>query len=185
MFFTRSIPGAARNLTIEYYGYGNSGVFGRTTTTLAGVGGANNVSTVVQLNAGAETVDLRIEYTASTRQIRASITEQVSGLATVRYVAVNLRYTESRTVPATPATVQDVVIGTVRQGETFVVAMNVDPVTRNVVLTTKDERLDTGYTFGALFGSTGAGTLAATGDDSVLFDYRGFDPDESLIQSSG
>ena len=180
-FFTRNIPGSSRTLTIEYRGTGNSGYFGRATTTLVGVGGPVDVSKSVVLVDGAETVTLFIDWIAATRRIRASIAPRTNYSATVRSVGVNLRFTETRTLPATPATVRDVQIGTVRSGETFVVALSADSVSGNVILTTAEDHLDTGYSFADLFGSGDAGHIAATGNDSVIYDYRGFDATEGIV----
>ena len=179
-FFTLNLPTVSKTLTIRSRGYGNNGIFGAATNTLDGVGGSADVSTTIQISTGAETVQLLIEWYAATRRVRASITERVSGEATVRYVEVNLSWTKAITIPATPATVRNVNLGAANDNETLVVAISAAS-DGNLLLTTSSEHLNTGYSFTALFGGTEAGTLQATGNDSQIFDFRGFDPSEALI----
>ena len=77
----------------------------------------NEVATTFTLDDGSEVSTVEVRYYPSTRRIRVSVTEVVRvGLPTINDVQVILSFTETRTVPATPATTRMVFIENLHDG---------------------------------------------------------------------
>lgn len=183
VFFTRNIPTSPVNLTIQYRGHANGNIFDAGTTTLAGVGGSSDVSKTVTISDGSEVVTLEIRYTASTRQIRTSITERVNaGLPTVNDVQVILSYSETRTIPATNSSRRDVLLqSNVVSGQPLVLAFKPSD-TDNLIVVSKDREIDTNLSYTGLFGSGDAGNLTVFSEQAGFYDYQNITPINSTVQ---
>ncbi len=179
IFFTRNIPSSALTLTIQYRGHANGNIFGSGTTTLANVGGANDVFTSFTLDDGGETVDVEVRYYANTRRIRVTTIDHVrTGLPTINDVQVILSYQETRTVPAVPASTRDVEIEFENTGFQI---FGFKPSTNNLVIVGDRTEIDTGYTYTTLFGASENGYLSVTSTTATFLDYQNIDVIDSTI----
>lgn len=180
VFFTRNIPSTSETITIQYRGHANGNVFGANSTTLAGAGGSSEVATTFTLNDGSEQAFVEVRYYPTTRQIRVSVTERVNaGLPTINDIEVILSYTESRSVPATPATVREVEID--RAGDRPYVFAIKPSASGNLILAGREREIDTGYSYTTLFGATEDGHLAAVNESSRFLNYEDFEPISTTI----
>jgi hypothetical protein len=173
VFFTRNIPPEAVFLTVQYRGHANGNVFGEGSTLLS-VGGSTETVTTFVLDDGSEQATVEVRWYPSSRSIRVSVTERVNtGLPTINDVEVILSYTETRTVPATPATTRDVEIEFTSDGyQVFGVKPS---ASGNLVLVGDETEVDTNYAYTTLFGVGETGYLTVVGNDSVFFDYEDID----------
>lgn len=180
VFFTRNIPSSATALTIQYRGHANGNIFGAGTTTLNGVGGASDVITTFNINDGSEIATVEVRYTASSRSIRVSVTERVNtGLPTINDVQVILSYTESRTIPSTPATTRQVSIGNVSEDWkvfTFKAGSN-----GNLFVVSDQTEIDTNRTYETWFGSSLGGHISVVNENATFLNFEDFEPIVSTV----
>lgn len=193
LFFTRNIPTTAETLTIQYRGHANGNVFGSNSTTLASVGGSNEVATTVNISDGSETATLEIRYYPNrngNKEIRATVTERVNtGLPTINDVQVILSWEETRTVPATNSRTRDVEIERVATTGTSNVIGVKPSATGTIILVGSEREVDTGFLYTDVFGATLAGHLTVFSDEGVFYDFQDIDPTNNTIvlleQNSG
>lgn len=171
VFFSRNVPPASTPITVQYRGHANGNIFGTATTTLA----ANqNVATVV-LNDGSESATLEIRRWQG-NQIRVSVTEHVNtGLPTINDVEVILSYTESRTVPSTPATTREVAIENVSTDSDQIFAIKPSS-TNTLIIVGGLTEIDTGFLYTTLFGASETGFLTVFPTTGRFYDYENFNP---------
>ena len=182
VFFTRQLPSTATTMTIKYRGHANGNVFGSSSTTLANVGGSNEVATTFTLNDGSETVTAEVRWFPTNRQIRVSITERVNtGLPTINDIEVILSFDETRNVPETPATTREVA---------FEFESNRDQVfafkpgdNGNLVIVGDLREVNTNYAFTVLFAAGETGHLTAAVEAATFLNYEDFDPISTTVQS--
>ena len=181
VFFTRNIPSQSTILTIQYRGHANGNLFGAASTTLAGVGGSSEVATTFTLNDGSETATVEVRYYPSARDIRVTVQERVnSGLPTINDIEVILSYSETRTIPATDATVREVEIDRVG---VHPVVFAIKPSSSNTLILVGNEReIDTGYAYTDLFDTDESGHLAVVNESSRFLNYEDFDVIASTVQ---
>lgn len=180
VFFTRNIPSQSHTLTIQYRGHANGNVFGAGSATLAGVGGSSEVATTFTLNDGSETATVEVRYYPAANNIRVSVTERVNtGLPTINDVEVILSYSETRTVPSTPATVREVEIDRA-SGRPYVFAIK-PSASGSLILAGRELEIDTGYAYTTLFSANESGHLAVVGEGSQFLNYEDFEPISSTI----
>ncbi len=193
LFFTRNIPTTAQMLTIQYRGHANGNVFGSSSTTLANVGGSNEVATSVTIDDGSETATLEIRYYPNlngSKAIRASVVERVNaGLPTINDVQVILSWEETRVVPATNSRTRDVEIERVAStGASNVIGVKPSS-TGTIVLVGSEREVDTGFLFTDVFGATLGGHLTVFSDEGVFYDFQDLEPTNNTIvlleQNSG
>ncbi len=180
LFFTRSIPGSSVTLNIQYRGHANGNIFGASSTTLAGVGGASEVATTFVLDDGSETVTAEVRWYPSRREIRVSEVSRVnSGLPTINDIQVILSYTETRTVPATPATTRQVAIETLHDGwQVFAFR----PATSgNLAIVGDRTEIDTGYSYATLFGAGLTGHIAVAEETARFLNFEDFTPIHTTV----
>lgn len=181
LFFTRNIPSASTAVTVQYRGHANGNVFGTSSTTLAGVGGASDVLTNVTINDGSESATIEILYRAAQRDIRVSVTERVNtGLPTINDVEVILSYDETRTVPATNAANREVTLENLNteQGQVFGFKPS---ATGTLIIVGGLREVDTNRSYTDLFGASEAGHLSIAADTATFLDYEDFEPIASTI----
>lgn len=180
IFFTRNVPTQSTTLNIEYRGHANGNVFGLSSTTLANVGGTQEVATTFTLDDGGEQAFVEVRYYPSTRRIRVSVTESIrTGLPTINDIEVILSYTETRDVPATPATVRSVEIDSAGT-RPYVFAIKPSS-TGNLILVGREREIDTGYSYTTLFGASESGSMAVVGEGSRFLNYEDFEPIASTM----
>ncbi len=180
VFFTRSIPRSAVTLNIQYRGHANGNVFGASSTTLANVGGDQDVLTSFILDDGGEQATVEVRYIASTRQIRVSVTERVNtGLPTINDVEVILSYDEVRTVPATSGVTRDVFLENEHSGaQVFAIKPS---ATGNLIVVGDRTEIDTGRLYTTFFGATETGHLIVPVTTATFLDYEDFEPIASTV----
>ncbi len=175
LFFTRNIPATSVAVTVNYRGHANGNIFGAGSITLP----ANQNSVTFTLNDGSETAT--VEVLRRNNEIRVSTTERVNaGLPTINDIQVILSYTETRTVPAVPATVREVPIESVSQGyQVFAIKPS---ATNTLILVGDNTEIDTGYLYTTLFGASEGGHLISAEETSTFLDYEDFNPIDSTIR---
>ena len=180
IFFTRNVPQVAESLTIQYRGHANGNVFGTASGTLAGVGGSSDVATTFTLNTGGETATVEVLWRAAQRDIRVSVTESLTtGLPTINDVEVILSYQETRTVPAVPEGVREVVIEFEHPGgQVFAIRPS---ATGTVILVGDRVEIDTGYLYTDIFSSGESGHLSTPVTTGAFYDYQDVTPIPSTI----
>lgn len=180
VFFTRNIPRSAVTLNIQYRGHANGNVFGASSTTLANVGGDQDAFANFTLNDGSEQANVEVRYTASTRQIRVSVTERVNtGLPTINDVEVILSYDEVRTVPATSGVTRDVFLENEHSGaQVFAIKPS---ATGNLIVVGDRTEIDTGRQYTTFFGATESGHLIVPVTTAAFLDYEDFEPIASTV----
>lgn len=183
LFFTRNLPSSSTTLNIQYRGHANGNIFGSNTTTLNGVGGNSDVSTTFNISDGSETAIIEVRWSASSRNIRVSVTERVNtGLPTINDIQVILSFSETRTVPATPATTRDVPL----ENQASVGSYNVIGVkpssSGNLILVGDIREVDTGYAYTTLFGSSEDGYLTVMSGNAIFFDYENLGVTDTLVR---
>ena len=176
------VPAAATPITVEYYGDANGRVVPGGTVQLAGVGGPDAVSTQVQMVAGPETVTLSIEWDPAHKWISMKVLETFAGSEFELFTDVNanVRFTETRTVPATPATVRNVNLGAAKTQGVQIFAVGVSG-TNTVTLISDAYHFDTGYTWNGILGADGSGTLQILGAESFFLDSKINAPSQALL----
>ena len=184
-FFTRNIPSTSVTLNIQYRGHANGNLFGAGTATLAGVGGASEVATTFVLDDGSEQATVEVRYYSNFqgggRQIRVSVTESVrTGLPTINDVQVILSYDETRTVPATPATVRDILIEPLRSGDQ-VFAFKPSS-SGDLIIVGSQTEIDTNYPYTTLFGATEPGHVTLLGATGEWLDFEDVDIIATTVQ---
>lgn len=181
IFFTRNISNTSITLTINYRGHANGNIFGANSTTLVGVGGSSDVSTTFVLNDGSEQATVEILYRSAQRDIRVSVTErQNTGLPTINDIQVILSYTETRTIPAIPATVRDVRFENESiQNQVFAIKPSAGG---DLIIVGDITEVNTGYAYTTIFGATEAGYLTIVDEDSMYYDYEDFDVIDTTIR---
>ena len=95
-------------------------------------------------------------------------------------VEAGVTYTETRTIPAQPATTRDAFLG--RATDVSVIATKPSDDDTKLVIVSGDVEVNTNYTYAQLFGGTDSGYLEAAGDIQVL-DYQEFLPSVSTVTS--
>lgn len=180
LFFTRNIPSTATTLTIQYRGHANGNVFGTNSTTLTGVGGSNQVFANFTLDTGGETASAEVAWLPSARQIRVRVTEHVNnGFPTINDVDVILAFTETRVVPATPATVRQVGIEFEHEGDQV---FAIKPSSSGELILVGDQtEINTGYAYTTLFGASENGFLTTPVTTATYLDYEDFEPTTRTI----
>jgi len=183
LFFTRNIPPSSTFLFIDYRGHANGNVFGTSSTILNGAGGNTSVSLSFTLNDGNESATVEVLYRATQRDIRVSVTERIStGLPTINDIQIRLRWSETRTIPATPASTRDILIESLHSGYNI---FAIKPSATNTLVIVGDQvEIDTRYPYTTLFGGGETGYLRArdeTTPDPVYLDYEDFDVIPSVI----
>ena len=179
LFFTRNLPQTSSTLTINYRGHANGNIFGTSSTTLAGVGGASEVSTTFVLTVGSETATAEVRYypnfQGGGKTIRVSVTERVNvGLPTIQDVEVILSFSETRTIPAQPATERPVRIGTrPNTGKATVIGMK-PSADDTVIIVGEETEVDTRFPYTTAFGASENGHLTINSEQSIFFDYEDF-----------
>ena len=183
LFFTRDIPSVSTTLTIQYRGHANGNIFSPGSTTLDGVGGSSNRSTSFTISDGSETATVGVDYFASTRRIRVTVTERVNtGLPTINDVQVILSYSETRSVPAVPATTRNVTLGFQDSiGDDLVLAFKPSS-TGNLIIVSDYSEVDTGYAYTTLFGASEGGHINVASEHAVFFDYQDIDIINTLVR---
>lgn len=182
LFFTRNLPSSATTLTIQYRGHANGNPFGEAVTTLVGVGGSSPVSTSVTLDDGSEQATIGIDWRPNDPSIRVTVVERVrQGLPTINDIQVILSFTETRTVPGTPATTRDVRIESLHGGyQIFAIKPN---SIGNLVLVGDNAEIELNQAYTTYFGTTEAGHIISNVPEAVFFDYQDFEPTASTITS--
>lgn len=176
LFFNRNLPSSPTTLKVEYRGHANNNIFGANEIDISNVGGSQEVFGTFTLNDGSETVNVEVAWLPSQRIIRVRVTERVNqGLPTINDVQVILSFSETRTVPATPATVRDVVIGHVESNESHVFAVRPNGA-NSLVLISDGLEVDTQFPYTTLFSSNQSGHLVITTDNGIFLNYEDFDP---------
>jgi hypothetical protein len=182
IFFTRNLPTVSSPLTIDYRGHANGNVFGTGQTTLAGVGGPVDVSTTFTLSVGSETAQVEVLWRAAQRDIRVSATERtVLGLPTIDDVDVILSFTESRTIPATPATTRQVPIENLHNG--FQVFAFRPGANGNLFVVGDRTEIDTNRTYETWFGAALGGHLTVANEQATFLNFEDFDPVARTVQN--
>lgn len=171
LFFTRNLPQSATTLTINYRDHENGNLRGQGSTTLAGVGGSSEVATTFTLNDGSESATVEVRWYPSRNAIRVSVTETVyRGLPTINDVDVQLVFSRTVTVPATPETVRDVPIEFERTGaQVFAFREN---SSGNLIISGGNSEVNTGYDVTTLFGATSSGHLTAVSENATFLNYE-------------
>ncbi len=169
VFFTRNVPATSVPITVQYRGHANGNIFGASSITLP----ANQNSITFVLDDGGE--QATVEVLRRSGEIRVSVTERVNaGLPTINDVEVILSYTETRTVPSTPATTREVAIESVHTGDqVFAIKPS---STGNLILVGDRTEIDTGYAYTTIFGASENGHLIATSEGATFLDYEDFNP---------
>lgn len=182
IFYTRNIPRQSETLNIRYRGKANGNLFGESTTTLAGVGGAVDAIANFTLNDGSEQAFVQVWWQASSRRIRVSVTERVNtGLPTIEDIEVILSYNETRVVPSVPAGTRDVSLGELQSNSAQVFAIK--PSADNDVIIVSDTlELNTNYSYDDLFGNPNTGTISISASVGEFFNYEGFDVTASTVR---
>ena len=182
LFFTRNIPTSGTVLTIDYRGHANGNIFGTAQTTLAGVGGGSDAITSFTLNDGSEQAFVEVRYTASTRQIRVSVTERVNtGLPTINDIEVILSFDETRTIPATPGTTRQVAVEHVNDG--WQVFAFKPGATGNLVVVGDQVEIDTNRTYETWFGASLGGHISIADEAATFLNFEDFEPVASTVQN--
>ena len=177
IFFTRNVPATTVPVTIQYRGHADGNVFGTSSISLP----SNQDSVTFTLTSGSETATVQV--LRRNGQIRVSVTETVgSGLPTINDIEVILSYTETRTVPATPATTKLVPFEYVGSSGDNVFAIKADS-SGNLILVGGITEINTGYAYTTLFGAGETGYLTVTDEGATFFDYEDFEPIPSTITS--
>ena len=181
VFFTRNVPRTSTTLNIQYRGHANGNVFGTSSTTLSNVGGDQDAVANFTLDDGSEQAFVEVRYTASTGEIRVSVTERVSaGLPTINDIEVILSYEETRTIPATTGTTRDVFLENVHSGaQVFAIKPS---ATGNVIIVGDRTEIDTGRSYDTFFGAGQAGHLITPATTATFLDYEDFEPIASTIE---
>lgn len=180
LFFTRNIPSSSTTLTIDYRGHANGNIFGANTVTLAGVGGTSEVATTFTLSDGSETLTVEVRWYPSTRQIRVSENARVNaGLPTINDVQVILSYTETRTIPATPATTRQVAIENVHDG--WQVLAFRPAASGNLAIVGDTTEIDTGYSYATLFGAGLGGHITVAEPTARFLNFEDFTPIHTTV----
>ena len=142
----------------------------------------SDVSTTVNLalpNGGS--ITLIIDWQASQNRIRVEAIPNSSGSGLFIFdVEVGLNFTETRTIPAQPATTRDAFLG--RATDVSVIATKPSDDDTKIVIVSGNVEVNTNYTYAQLFGGTDSGYLEAAGDIQVL-DYQEFLPSVSTVTS--
>ena len=174
LFFTRNVPPTNTAITMQYRGHANGNIFGDGSLTLA----ANQYVANVTLNDGSESATIEILRTDG--NIRVSITERVNaGLPTISDVEVILSYTESRTIPATPAITRQVHIGNV--SDAWKVFAFKENSAGNLVVVSDETEIDTNRSFETWLGNTLGGHISIADEQASFLNYEGFEPITSTI----
>lgn len=188
LFFTRNMPSQPTTLTIQYRGHANGNIFGTGTATLPNTGGNNEIATTFTISDGSETAAVEVRYypnlNGQGRAIRVSVTERVNaGLPTINDVQVILSYSETRVVPATPATTRDVVIESqATTGQSNVIAVKPSS-SGTVILVGNTREVDTGYPYTTIFGATEGGHLTVLSNEGAFYDYQDVNIINPVIQN--
>ena len=182
LFFVNNVPTVSSTLNINYRYDANGGHGATISTTLAGVGGGSDVSTTVNLALpDGESITLIIDWQASQNRIRVEAIPNSSGSGLFIFdVEVGLNFTETRTIPAQPATTRNAFLG--RATDVSVIATKPSDDDTKLVIVSGDVEVNTNYTYAQLFGGTDSGYLEAAGDIQML-DYQEFLPSVSTVTS--
>lgn len=186
LFFTRNIPNSGTTLNIQYRGHANGNIFGAGSTTLANVGGSTLQSTSFVLNDGSESATVEVTYfpsfQGSGHEIRVTVTERVNnGLPTINDIQVILSYSETRTIPATPATTRDVEIERGVPTNYQVFAFKPDS-SGNLIIVGSEREINTNYAYTDLFGATEVGHLSVSFEDATFLDYEDIDIIDTTVR---
>jgi hypothetical protein len=180
LFFTRNIPTSSTTITINYRGHANGNIFGANSVTLSGVGGTNEVFTTFTLSDGSETLTVEVRWYPSTRSIRVSENARVNaGLPTINDVQVILSYTETRAIPATPATTRRVALENVHDG--WQVFAFRPAASGNLAIVGDTAEIDTGYSYTTLFGSGLSGTINVGEQEARFLNFEDFTPIHTTV----
>ena len=184
LFYTRNNATSSTPLTTLYRGHANGNLFGSGTDTLNGYGGGVEVDSSFTLNDGSEQVDAENRYYPSFQggdpELRISETARVfQGLPTINDIQVLPHWTETRTVPATPATVREVPIEFEHDGAQVFAIRPSDSNT--LVLVGDRQEIDTGFTYSTLFGASEAGHLIVPVETAEFYDYQDFTPINTTV----
>ncbi len=184
LFFTRNVPQSSVTLNIAYRGHANGNLFGSGSITLANVGGANEIAQTFVLNDGSEAATVEVRYypnfQGTGRAIRVSVNERVNtGLPTINDIQVILSYTETRVIPATPATTRDVGLEALTTaGQVFAIRPS---ATGTLIVVGGTREVDTGYPYTVLFDTDESGYLTVANEAATFFDYEDLDPINTTI----
>lgn len=189
LFFTRNIPDTATTLTINYRYFANGAAGPTISATLANVGGSSNQQYQANLslpNGGS--FHIVVDYLADSGQIRYEAIPTAGAGLFIFDTQVNLSWTRTVTTPGTPATTENVRIGTLTDNQPPIVAFGpsiarTDGNAATMVIYGPDGQVDTGYEYNTLFGNADGGHLAAlnTSETQGWYDWTKFTPNTTLL----
>ena len=188
LLFTRDVPSgtAILNYRVRYAANGSTGA---TTSRALIIGAGVDASDSFTLTLpDGESFAITLDWQASQRRIRYTATPNANNPDFFIFdTQIGIDYEESRTVPATPATVRTRNLGTLRTGEPFVFVTRPATVRTtgstnpNLVLVSNLGEIDTGYDYNTLFTATDAGFVEINDTTATVYDYRDFVPSEIIM----
>ncbi len=178
LFFRNNIPASSVLVHTEYRGHANGNLFGASSIDLP----ANVNAVDFVLDDGGETISSEISrYSADSLRVTATERVNSGGLPTIEDIQVLPSYTETRIVPAIPATVREVQIESL-SGVVQVFAFR-QAINGNLVIVGSSNEIDTGYSYTTLFGDAEDGHLSSLEVGSTFLDYQNYYPISSSIVS--
>ena len=189
LLFVNDVPSVSSTLNVNYRYEANGGVGVTQSFTIANVGGASDVSStrVLSLPDG-ETITVIVDWQAQFRRIRVEAIPNANNQNFFIFdTQVNMNYLVTENIPETPATTQDIVIGTYDGSWVFairptLVRVNLDLST--LILIGESGEFDTGYLLNDLFGVNDDGHMTILNNLNVaIYDYKNFIPSQSVVGS--
>lgn len=174
LFFTRNLPPASTEVTIQYRGHANSLPFGEGTATLA----ANQNSVSFSIDDVSEVAN--VEVARVNGQIRVRVTDYVRrGIPTINDVQVILSFSRTVTVPAVPESVREIRLEDQHTG--YQVFAMKPSSGGNIILVGSETEYDTGYAYTTIFGAAESGFLSAVSESAQFLDFQNIEPIDSTI----